>query len=214
MTRNDKIKIAFGVGGALVLGGLIGSALKKPKALPPPVVAPPAPSAPAPNIDARILMRKLWSDHVAWTHAVIVSNLDVLPDLAENVARLLRNQTEIGNAIRPAIGNAAGDKLTQLLRDHIMAAISAVNAAKQGTTSQIKTTQDALYKNADDIAAFLASTGRWPLATLQSMMKTHIDQLLAEVTARLKKDWPADVAATDASTSHILQLADALAAAL
>jgi hypothetical protein len=43
------------------------------------------------------------------------------------------------------------------------------------------------------------------------MMRTHLDQTLAEATARLTGDWQADIAAYDEIHDHILRMADALA---
>ena len=46
-------------------------------------------------------MRKLWEDHVTWTRLVIVSVANDLPDTQSTVDRLLQNQADIGNAIKP-----------------------------------------------------------------------------------------------------------------
>ena len=68
--------------------------------------------------DLRNAMRKLWADHTTYTHEYIVSALAALPDLPAVTQRLLRNQDDIGNAIKPFYGRAAGARLTQLLRQH------------------------------------------------------------------------------------------------
>src|SRR5512139_2470835 len=44
-------------------------------------------------------MRKLWEDHVTWTRLFIVSFAADLPDLSATERRLLRNQTDIGDAV-------------------------------------------------------------------------------------------------------------------
>jgi hypothetical protein len=46
------------------------------------------------------VMRKLWEDHITWTRLAIVSFAHDLPDLPQTQARLLRNQTDIGNAVK------------------------------------------------------------------------------------------------------------------
>jgi len=46
-------------------------------------------------------MDKLWTDHVTWTRLVMVDFDANAPELKADMARLLRNQTEIGNAIKP-----------------------------------------------------------------------------------------------------------------
>jgi hypothetical protein len=49
-------------------------------------------------------MRKLWEDHVTWTRLAIVSFAHDLPDLSATETRLLRNQTDIGDAVKPYYG--------------------------------------------------------------------------------------------------------------
>lgn len=63
-------------------------------------------------------MRKLWEDHITWTRVFIISAAGDLPDKATATDRLLQNQVDIGNAIKPYYGDAAGDKLTMLLKEH------------------------------------------------------------------------------------------------
>ena len=74
------------------------------------------------------------------------------------------------------------------------------------------TQRDLWYANADEIAHFLATANpAWPFETLSQMMRTHLDQTLAEASARLTADWDADIAAYDEIHLHILAMADALA---
>src|SRR5438094_2246379 len=61
-------------------------------------------------------MRKIWEDHVTWTRLAIVSLVAGLADTNATVGRLMQNQADIGNAIRPFYGDAAGDHLTALRR--------------------------------------------------------------------------------------------------
>src|SRR5262245_52132405 len=67
-------------------------------------------------------MRRLWEDHIVWTRQVIVSFIAGMPDLDAALNRLLRNQDDIGDAIKPFYGDAAGESLSALLRQHIVIA--------------------------------------------------------------------------------------------
>src|SRR5438067_2099339 len=80
----------------------------------------------------RTAMDKLWEDHITWTRMVIVDFAAGLPDLKTAEARLLRNQADIGNAIKPYYGAAAGKQLTSLLRTHILEAVPVLTNAKAG----------------------------------------------------------------------------------
>ena len=157
-------------------------------------------------------MRRLWEDHVTWTRLYIVSAVAELPDLDATAGRLLQNQADIGAAVATFYGDDAGTALTDLLREHILVAAELVAAAKTGDQAAVTTQSDLWYANADKIAQFLAAANpAWPFETLSQMMRTHLDQTLAEATARLTGDWDADIAAYDEIHLHILAMADALA---
>src|SRR2546425_3381906 len=81
-------------------------------------------------LDFRNAMRKLWEDHVTWTRLYIVSAAADLPDKDLTAQRLLQNQVDIGNVIKPFYGDDAGNKLTALLKDHILGAADLIAAAK------------------------------------------------------------------------------------
>ena len=82
-------------------------------------------------------MRKLWEDHITWTRVFIISALADLPDKAAATDRLLQNQVDIGNAVKPYYGEEAGNKLTALLKEHITTAAEVVAAAKANDKSKL-----------------------------------------------------------------------------
>lgn len=94
------------------------------------VAAPAAGSTPANTLAFHDAMRKLWEDHVTWTRLFIVSDVQNLPDLGPTTDRLLQNQVDIGNAIKPYYGDQAGAQLTDLLTQHILIAKAIVDALK------------------------------------------------------------------------------------
>jgi len=157
-------------------------------------------------------MRKLWEDHVTWTRLAIVSFADGLPDLAATEQRLLRNQTDIGNTIKPYYGKAAGHRLTALLKQHILGAVALLTAAKSGDQTQIKKASTSWYANGNQVADFLhrANPRNWSKRAMRSMMKTHLDQTLSEAQNRLAGHYAADIRDYDAVHKHILEMADVL----
>ena len=158
------------------------------------------------------VMRKLWEDHVTWTRLFIVSAAAGLPDQSVTTQRLLQNQTDIGDAVAEFYGRDAGNKLTALLKDHIMIAASIVTAAKAGDNAKVTSENKRWHDNAAEIAAFLhgANPKHWPLATLQTAMNMHLEQTLDEATHRLKGDYAADTRDYDRVVQHILGMADVL----
>jgi hypothetical protein len=157
-------------------------------------------------------MRKLWEDHVTWTRLAIVSFAAGLPDLQATEARLLANQTDIGNAIKPFYGRTAGNRLTALLREHILGAVALLQAAKSGDSSAITRASAAWYANGNDVADFLhtANPRNWSRKEMRAMMKTHLDQTLKEAQDRLTGRYAADIGDYEAIHRHILVMADEL----
>ena len=161
-------------------------------------------------------MRKLWEDHITWTRLFIVSAAADLPDKGPTTERLLQNQVDIGNAIKPYYGDAAGEKLTALLKEHITTAAEVVTAAKANDTAKMTDANRRWFANADQIAAFLseANPKNWPSAEMKRMMREHLDLTTAEAQARLKGDWAADIAAYEKVHGQILHMADMLSAGI
>lgn len=161
-------------------------------------------------------MRKLWEDHITWTRLFIVSTLADLPDKGPTTDRLLQNQSDIGNAVKPFYGDAAGEKLTSLLKEHITTAAELVAAAKAGDKAKQDDATNRWFKNADAIASFLsgANAKYWPAGEMTSMMHEHLRATTDEVVARLKADWPTDIAAYAKVHGQILEMADMLSAGI
>jgi hypothetical protein len=240
-------------------------------------------------------MRDLWSDHIVYTRSFIVSSTAGLGDTTEVLQRLLRNQDEIGEAIKPYYGEAAGSQLASLLRNHIQLAGKALVAAKgtsmamhtgmkmdasgqyvssqygnqtrmgdtvsvtlrtdsaqvkassqyptatgrmADTTKAKATPQGNVYAqgqmqvqgqtqvdsvalnqaiadlkaNGDSIAVFLSTANPRGFArtTMQGAIQMHLNLLLQEVTAHLKKDWSGSVVAFDERQRQAAQMADML----
>jgi hypothetical protein len=160
-------------------------------------------------------MRQLWEDHIVWTRQFIVSaatESDNLADIGPTTDRLLANQTDIGNALKPFYGDDAGDQVTALLRDHILTAADLVAAAKASDSAAVETASAVWYQNADEIATALNGLNpkHWPLADMKAHMKDHLDLTLEEAVARLQGRYVDDIAAYDKVHTQILAMADML----
>jgi hypothetical protein len=176
-------------------------------------------AAPMQTAKARALheaMRKLWEDHITWTRLAIVSLAHDLPDLPQTQARLLRNQTDIGNAVKPYYGRKAGAQLTALLEEHIQGAVALLVAAKSGDSARIAAARTAWYDNGNRIAAFLshANPRFWALGEMRAMMRKHLDDTLDEAVARLQGRYDDDIQAYERIHRHILRMADMLSAGI
>ncbi|MFI5333132.1 MAG: glycosyltransferase [Candidatus Babeliales bacterium] len=160
-------------------------------------------------------MRKLWSDHVWWTRDYIIAAVADAPDLKAATDRLLKNQEDIGSAVASYYGKEAGEKLTALLKEHILIAAEVVSAAKANDSGSLKTADEKWHVNADAIALFLSKANpHWSNSEMQDMMYKHLKLTTEETVARLKKDWVGDVQTFDKVFDEIMMMADMLTAGI
>ena len=161
-------------------------------------------------------MRKLWEDHVTWTRLAIVTFADGSGGFGPTAGRLLQNQIDIGDAIKPYYGDAAGDRLTALLHDHITIAVEVLQAAKADDATGFASAKTRWYANADDIADFLAAANpkAWPADAMRAAMRTHLDQTLTEASDELQGHYAASITDFEAIHAHILMMADQLSAGI
>lgn len=157
-------------------------------------------------------MRKLWSDHVFWTRMYIISAVNGSPDTQAVATRLLKNQDDIGNAIVPYYGAAAGQKLTDLLRQHILIAVDVVAAAKANDQAKLADANRRWHDNAADLATFLsgANPTSWPRQAVLDMLNNHLALTTKEAVDRLRGDYADDVTNFDAIYNQAMMMADTL----
>ena len=189
-----------GLAGAALLGFSAQDAPKKKEGMKEP-----------PGCELRAAMRKLWEEHITYTRNFIIVALADGPDADAVAKRLLKNQDDIGAAIKPYYGEEAGKKLAALLRDHILVAADVVKAAKAGKKDELDAQQKKWSQNGKDIAAFLSGANpAWKQKALEDMLQKHLDLTTEEVVCRLKKDWVGDIKAYDEGHDHMLEFSDML----
>jgi hypothetical protein len=161
-------------------------------------------------------MRALWESHGTWTERAIVDFVGGLPDTQLAVKRLLRNQTQIGNAIKPFYGRKAGNQLTALLKGHINAAVALLQAAKSGDAAATATAKAAFYANGDRVARFLhrANPRHWSLRAMTTMMRVHLNQVVGLAVDQLEGRYAAAIRLYDVYIGHILDMAEMLSSGI
>jgi hypothetical protein len=158
-----------------------------------------------------LALRDLWVDHTGWTRNYIISFIAGLPDTNLVAERLLKNQEDIGNAIKPFYGTQAANELTSLLNAHITGAVELLKAAKAGNTTGAAAAEKKWYENADQIATFLSSANpNWSKEALKSMLDNHLALTKAEAVARLTGNYAADIATYDKVRQEANMMSDAL----
>jgi len=162
-------------------------------------------------VNLRVDMRRLWMDHITYTRDVVLHVIDGLPGTDATVDRLMENQEDIGDAIKPYYGKDAGDQLTALLKNHISEAAALLKAAKVNNKSEFNRLDDVWKQNADSIAHFLSSANsHWSYNDVKKMMDRHLDLTKTEAVDRQKGDYKDDVKNFDKVRDEILEMSDML----
>lgn len=160
-------------------------------------------------------MRSLWAQHMEWTYATVVAFASDSPALEPTINRLLRNQTDIGNAVATYYGTDAGKQLTDLLTTHIKDAVPVLTAARAGDTDALNKAVEQWYANAQDIADFLASANpHWKQDDMRQMMRAHITQTIGYASDVLGGKYASAVQKYDEAEAHMTAMADVLSQGL
>jgi hypothetical protein len=160
-------------------------------------------------------LRALWMDHVSWQRMFFVSDLSALPDVTAVANRLMQNQIDLGNALKPFYGNPAGTQLANLLTQHVALATGVLRAASSNDEEALSVATSRWQANADAIGSYLASANpHLDEAVMQTLMRAHVDQLVVEVRARLAGDYAGEVAAHDVVEHHVFVISDELSRAI
>lgn len=169
-------------------------------------------SVPASQLELRLEMRTLWAQHMEWTRLAVVNFASGSAGFDTTAGRLLQNQVDIGDAIKPFYGDPAGAQLTTLLQSHITEFVGLFQAAKAQDATALDVAKAAVYANAQEIADFLASANpqNWKQDEMRSMMKVHIDQTIAYGSDELNGRYAAGIATYDLAEQHMLMMADDL----
>ena len=163
--------------------------------------------------DLYLAMRDLWSQHMEWTYAAVTAFVSDSPGFDASVDRLLQNQKDIGNAIKPFYGKAAGNKLTALLTEHIQLAVPVLVAAKKGDSDALDAAVADWYRNAREVGSFLAKANpAWKGA--RKRLRVHITQTVAYASDQLQGDYAKSIRDYDEAEGHMLMLADQLSAGI
>jgi len=198
---------------ALVTGGLVGTSIDFASAGTSSVTARQAPRTEAVRTQVAVqrTMTTLWMQHMEWTYATVVAFASDSPGLDASIKRLLRNQDDIGNAIKPFYGRAAGNRLTQLLRTHIQEAVPVLVAAKNGDQAGLDAAVKAWYRNARQIGTFLGTANpHWGVQEMRAMMRTHITETIAYASDLLQGRYGQAVADYNRAERHMRSMATML----
>jgi hypothetical protein len=169
------------------------------------------------DLPLRFSLRKLFAAHVRRTRNYLYALATGRPerDLNDLRQRLLRHQDEIANALRPQIGEAAGNRLATLLREHAGIAVELFAALKAGDKTAAGRANSRWYNNATEIASFFAALKpKWPRNVGAAILHKQLKLTTDEAGAMNAKDWMAFSEAYRRAFNHTIRFADFISAGL
>lgn len=157
-------------------------------------------------------MKELWNAHMYWTLITVDAFFNDPKGLESKLTRLLQNQQDIGNAIKPFYGEEAGNALAKLLTEHIELAVPVLTAAKDEQEDALNVAVKNWYKNAEEIGDFLATANpkNWSAKETRGAMEMHISHTIAYSVSILKGDYNESFGGFEEALGHMIQLADIL----
>ena len=152
-------------------------------------------------------MNLAWLEHIFWTRLFLISVAESLSDLEPTKARLLENPKDVANVFRKYYGNNVANTIQRLLTEHLVIGGDLIVALKNGNQKLAQELNTKWYRNADEMAtAFSSINPYYPREEVRNMLYTHLKLTTDEVSARLRKDYTADIKAYDRVQQEILKM--------
>lgn len=167
------------------------------------------------KVDLKSALRKLFTDHAVYMVFLLKGIVDLTSDTQVFLTRLLRNQVDIGDQLKPIIGTDNGNKVTAVLTKHIKLAGSVITAETENDRNLNLIIQD-LFTNSADVAQVLSSLNPQllPYAATKQMFDIHNQFVIDMTVARINGDFNREQQLYDGYYNEILAMSDAIYYAL
>ena len=140
---------------------------------------------------------------------LLISIAEDLNDLEVTQARLLRNPMDIANVFRKYYGSNVANIIQRLLTEHLVIGKNLIVALKNENQRLVQELNIKWYKNADEMAdAFSNINPYYSKEEVRHMLYEHLRLTTDEVTARLNKNYVADIKAYDLVQKEILRISE------
>ncbi len=161
------------------------------------------------QVELEEILRKLWEEHIMFTRMVVMSVVDDLADDDVVTARLLQNPGQMGAVFGRYYGQQVADNVANLFTQHLVLAKDWMTLLKNRQEREALQKRDEWYRNADEIAGYLASINpNYDQEMMRQMKRSHNDTVKAQVESRMAGNYVADVAAYDTGEELALDMAD------
>ena len=176
----------------------------------------PAAAVPAKVAATQDALRDLWIGHIFWVRDVVEARLaDDSKQAKTAEQQVVANARAIAGAIEPFYGEAASDRLFELLAGHWSAISDYLDATIADRSRRQDSAADRLSANAREIAAFLSSANpNWPEETLNALLAAHGAHHVQQIEQLRAEQYEEEAVTWAAMKDHMYVIADALTAGL
>lgn len=175
------------------------------------------PATKATLADTQAALRDLWVGHIFWVRNVVDARFEGDENAAKAAEQqVVANAQAIAGAIEPFYGEAASEKLFELLAGHWGAISGYLDATLADSKSEQEAAFNQLVSNADQIAAFLggANPDNWPVDTLRSLLTAHGAHHVQQIQQFDAGEFAQEAETWAMMKDHMYVIADALAGGL
>ncbi len=144
-----------------------------------------------------------------WTRLTIISMVENLPDVELVTARLLRNPKDFAALLAGFYGRQKAGMFEKLFTQHLTIAAQLVQAAKAGDNQKAQAAENEWYRNAGQIAEFLAAINPyWSRAEWITMLDEHLKLTKTEAVDLISKQYAKSINTYDEIEKQALRMAD------
>jgi hypothetical protein len=157
--------------------------------------------------------RDLWLGHIFWVRNVVDARFEGNERAAKAAEQqVVANAQAIAGTIEPFYGEAASEKLFELLAGHWGAISDYLDATRAGSEADQDAAFEQLVENADAIAAFLGGANpHLPVDTLRSLLTAHGSHHVEQIQQFSAGEFDAEAKTWTMMKDHVYVIADALA---
>jgi hypothetical protein len=165
----------------------------------------------SPSGELRMDLGRLLGEHLVLAAQAMRAGIDRSADAGAAADALAENSEELSGVVARVYGAAAGDAFARSWAPHIDQYLAYVDAIATGDTVARDQSLRALQAYPDQIAAFLAGANpKFSRAALSTMIRHHVDSLIAIVDKYSAGDVAGSVAAMREAHDHMFMVSAAL----
>lgn len=161
-------------------------------------------------------LRKVFTDHVIYTKLYMEKYGTSRAETAVILKRLLSNQDDIANTLKPVIGIKQSKELARLLKQHIQLSGSMIAYVYQRDKKLADEAALKVFQNGRQVAEFLTELNpkTLPLRITEEMFDMHNKQVFKLAWCHGWKEYKEEAHVFDEYLVHMLRMSDAIAKAV